>query len=523
MSENTNKAVILWVDDEIHLLRPHILFLEEKGYEVKTATNGVDALEIIKHEYVSAALLDEMMDGLDGLAVLEQIRLLRPGMPVVMITKNEEESLMEDAIGKEISDYLTKPINPSQVLMSLKKIFDRADIAREARAREFMSFYRQSSEALYGGISSLQEWARLHERLAFWQIEFDKNIQYDLEHFLEELTVTANREFERMVANKYASWVRQEAPDIPLSPQLMDTYVAPLLKENKKTFFIVVDCMRYDHWLAVAPLFYDQFDLRLESHLSILPTATPYSRNAIFAGMFPDAINIKYPDIYADPDSEESMNRYEDKLLADYLKKSGIFLKNGHSFHKVSDSKFGDNLANRFSDIRNNDLIVLVANFVDILAHKRSVSDVLLEIVPDETGYRNVVRNWVENSYLRRMIELAGEAGFNIVISSDHGSLRVNRGAVVKADRDSTDSLRYKTGRNLVVSGKSALYIKEAAEYRLPQTSLTATYIFARDDYFFLYPNNMKKYEKIYPGTFQHGGVSRDEMLLPVALLRPKR
>lgn len=522
MAENTSKHTILWVDDEIHLLRPHIIFLEEKGYEVKTATNGVDALEIIRHEYISAALLDEMMDGLDGLAVLEKIRELRPGMPVVMITKNEEESLMEDAIGKEISDYLTKPINPSQVLLSLKKNLDSADIAREMRAREFMDFYQATSAALYGGITSLKAWTAIHERLAYWQIEFSRNIQYDLEHFLSELLESANKEFQRLVADSYTAWVRQ-SPDIPMSPYVMDTYVAPLLRANKKTLFVLIDCLRYDHWMAIAPLFYQQFDTELRSHLSILPTATPYSRNAIFAGMYPDAINVRYPDLYANPDSEESMNRYEAQLITDYLKKENLHLRNGHSFHKVSDSKYGDTMANRFSDIRNNDLIVLVANFVDILAHKRSVSDILLEIVPDEAGYRNVVRNWMENSYLRRVIELAGDAGFHVVITSDHGSLRVNRGSVVKADRDSTDSLRYKTGRNLVVQSKTAVYTKDAAAFRLPQTQLATTYIFARDDYFFLYPNNMKKYEKIYPGTFQHGGISMDEMILPVAMLSPKR
>ncbi|MBN2780478.1 MAG: bifunctional response regulator/alkaline phosphatase family protein, partial [Candidatus Marinimicrobia bacterium] len=344
MAENTSKHTILWVDDEIHLLRPHIIFLEEKGYEVKTATNGVDALEIIRHEYISAALLDEMMDGLDGLAVLEKIRELRPGMPVVMITKNEEESLMEDAIGKEISDYLTKPINPSQVLLSLKKNLDSADIAREMRAREFMDFYQATSAALYGGITSLKAWTAIHERLAYWQIEFSRNIQYDLEHFLSELLESANKEFQRLVADSYTAWVRQ-SPDIPMSPYVMDTYVAPLLRANKKTLFVLIDCLRYDHWLAIAPLFYQQFDTELRSHLSILPTATPYSRNAIFAGMYPDAINVRYPDLYANPDSEESMNRYEAQLITDYLKKENLHLRNGHSFHKVSDSKYGDTMA----------------------------------------------------------------------------------------------------------------------------------------------------------------------------------
>lgn len=522
MAENTNKHTILWVDDEIQLLRPHIMFLEEKGYEVKTATNGVDALEIIKHEYISAALLDEMMDGLDGLAVLERIREIRPGMPAIMITKNEEESLMEDAIGKEISDYLTKPINPSQVLLTLKKNLDSADISREVKAKEFMAFYQAVTMELFDGISSLKRWTTIHDRIAYWQIEFAKNTQYDLEHFLNELQETANKEFQRLVVDHYIEWV-QHAPDVPMSPQVLDKYLSPLLKKGKKTLFVLIDCLRYDHWLAIAPLFYNQFDVKLNSHISILPTATPYSRNAIFAGMYPDSINVKYPDLYANPDSEESMNRYEDKLISDYLKKERLHLKNGHSFHKISDSKYGDNLANRFSDLQNNDLIVLVANFVDILAHKRSVSDLLLEIVPDEAGYRNVVRNWMEGSYLRRIIESAGNAGFEVVITSDHGSLRVNKGTIVKADRDTTSSIRYKTGRNLVVSSKSSLYVRDTARYRLPQTHLTGTYIFAKDDYFFLYPNNMKKYEKQYPGTFQHGGISMDEMILPVAKLSPKR
>ncbi len=522
MSENTNKRTILWVDDEIHLLRPHIMFLEEKGYEVKTATNGVDALDIIKREYIAAALLDEMMAGLDGLAVLEKIRQLRPGMPVIMITKNEEESLMEDAIGKEISDYLTKPINPSQVLLSLKKNLDIAHISRDVRGRDFMDFYREMTTRIFEGISSLKEWATIHDRLAYWQIEFGKNIQYDLEHFLHELQEEANKEFQRLVEKKYYHWVKEAPPEIPMSPGVMDHFVKPLLKKGRKTLLVLIDCLRYDQWLTVAPLFYQQFDSQLKAHLSILPTATPYSRNAIFSGMFPDAINVKYPDLYSNPDSEESMNRYESQLVGDYLRKENLHLKNGHSFHKVVESRYGDNLANRFSDIQNNDFIILVANFVDILAHKRSASNVLQEIVPDEAGYRKVVRNWMEGSYLRRIIEQAGDAGFYVVITSDHGSLRVNRGTVVKADRHSTDSLRYKTGRNLVVSGKTAVFVKNAADYRLPQTHLTATYIFAKDDYFFLYPNNMKKYEKIYPGTFQHGGISMDEMILPVATLRPK-
>src|SRR6056297_574538 len=439
MNEKMNKHKILWVDDEIHLLKPHILFLREKGYEMLTATNGVDALEIIKKEYISVALLDKMMSGLDGLAVLERIRELRPDMPVIMITKNEEESLMEDAIGRQISDYLTKPINPSQVLLSLKKNLDSADIERDARAQEFMSFYSEFSDRMMTGIETLSEWCDLHDRISFWDIEFSRNRQYDLEHFLKEIKETANREFQRYVGREYSSWMRK-VPDVPLSPSVMEKFVRPRLKNKEKVLFVVVDCLRYDQWMNVAPLFYEQFKTSLSSHVSILPTATPYSRNSIFAGMFPDAIDLEYPDLYPNAESDESMNRYESRLIEDYLQKAGIHLNKGISFFKVFDSKYGDQLVNKFSDFQNNDMLVLVANFVDILAHKRSVSDVLLEIVPDEAGYRNVVKNWIESSYLRRFINLAGEAGFTVVITSDHGSTLVNRGTLVKADKDSTDS-----------------------------------------------------------------------------------
>lgn len=520
MKETMKKRKILWVDDEIHLLKPHILFLQEKGFEMITATNGVDALEIIKKEYIAAALLDEMMPGLDGLTVLEKIRDFRPDMPVIMITKNEEESLMEDAIGKQISDYLTKPINPSQVLLSLKKNLDSADFTRDVQAQEFLSFYGEFNNKINMGVDLLSEWCQIHDRLSYWNIEFAKNSQYDLEHFLTEITETANREFQRYILREYPGWMNK-VPDVPLSPSVMEKFVRPSLEKGEKVLFVLIDCLRYDQWLAIAPLFYDQFRIQLNRHVSILPTATPYSRNAIFAGMFPDSIDIEYPDLYPNADSDESMNRYESKLLEDYLRKSKLHLKNGFSYFKVFDSKYGDQLVNKFSDLQNKDLLVLVANFVDILAHKRSVSDVLLEIVPDEAGYRNVVKNWIEGAYLKRIITLAGEAGYKVVITSDHGSRLVKRGTLVKADKDSTNSLRYKVGRNLVVSGKTALHVKNPQDFRLPKTQLNQNFIFARDDYFFLYPNNIKIYEKKYPGTFQHGGISMDEMILPVAILEP--
>jgi CheY-like chemotaxis protein len=516
--KNRKKQQILWVDDEIHLLKPHILFLESKGYEVLTATNGVDALEIVRNEYLHAVLLDEMMDGLDGLAVLEKIKLMRPALPVIMITKNEEESLMDDAIGRKISDYLTKPINPSQILLVLKKNLNARDITREAQAQQYMHDFSKINEQINERPSSLYHWAELHAALCRWEVEFDEHPQEDLKSILNDQITEANYRFEKEVIDRYESWINETA-DLPMSHQVLDTYVLPLLKEKRKVLLLVVDCMRFDQWLMLAPVVYKSFDADLRYHVSILPTATPYSRNALFAGDHPEIIHKKHPDLYTDPESEESMNRYERDLLNDYLEDRGVSHEVSHMFMKILQSQQGDQIASRFSDYAGTQFLTFVVNFVDILAHRRSESDILQEIVPNETSYRRIVRDWFENSYLLSILEKAAEQDFTIVVTSDHGSRKVNRGSLVKADKETTTSVRYKVGRNLKVSEKHAFTLRDPHRFHLPAPHVFTNYIFARSDYFFLYPNNMRKYEKIYPDTFQHGGISLHEMILPVAIL----
>lgn len=515
------KQVILWVDDEIQLLKPHILFLEQKGYEVLTATNGADALEIVKNNYLNAVLLDEMMDGLDGLAVLELIKELIPRLPVVMITKNEAESLMEDAIGKKISDYLTKPINPNQVYFTLKKHLEGRDIVRDAQLQNYMQEMSSLNNKINDRPNSLKQWAEIHERLTRWEIDFEENDQLDLRNLLADQRMTANREFEKVVIENYPHWVRYGA-DLPLSVNVLNKYVFPLLKGGNKVLFMLIDCMRYDQWLMLEPLLEDQFEIHLDRHLSILPTATPYSRNAIFAGTYPDAINQLYPDIYDDTNTEESLNRYEDELLLRHMKKESIHPKNGFRYKKIVDSRQGDSYASHFSELRSNDFLALVINFVDILAHRRSESEILQEIVPNEASYRNIVRSWFTHSYLSQIFKSAAEAGFYVVVTSDHGSIKVNRGTQVKADRETSNSMRYKVGRNLKINPKTAHYLKMPEDYRLPSTGVFTNYIFALNDYFFLYPNNRRKFEKQYTNTFQHGGISLDEMILPTVTLIPR-
>ena len=521
MQSNKNKFIILWVDDEIELLRSHIIFLEEKGYQVKTATNGVDALEIIKDTYISAVLLDEMMDGLNGLAVLEKIKILRPALPVIMITKNEEESLMEDAIGQKISDYLTKPINPSQILLTLKKNLESRDITRTIQAQNYMQYFTKLNQEIDIGINSLKEWINIHEKMIKWEMEFEDNTQYDLQNILKEQKQSINEEFQKSVVNNYENWINGSA-DIPMSPDILDTYLKPLLKNDKKVLFIVIDCMRYDQWSFIEPLLYDNFDIELYSHLSILPTATPYSRNAIFSGEYPDVINKIYPDIYANPDNDESMNNKEKQLLNRYLQKAHLDVKNGVKYIKINNAEFGKTIYSNFSDYNNN-LIAMIVNFVDMLAHKRSKSDILQEIIPDEASYRNIVKNWFKHSYIQKIFEKAGELGFTIVVTTDHGSTNVEEGTIVKADRTTSDNVRFKVGRNLKIDNKAALLVKDPKDFKLPITHITNNFAFAKDNYFFLYPNNYRKYQTLYKSTFQHGGISMNEMLLPVAILTPKK
>ena len=521
MQPNKNKFIILWVDDEIELLRSHIMFLEERGYQVKTATNGVDALEIIKSTYISAVLLDEMMDGLNGLAVLEKIKVLRPALPVIMITKNEEESLMENAIGQKISDYLTKPINPSQILLTLKKNLESRNITRATQAQNYMQYFTKLNQEINFGINSLKEWTNIHKKMIKWEMEFDDNPQYDLQNILNEQKQSANEEFQKAVFNKYKNWINGEA-DIPMSPGILDTYLKPLLENDKKVLFVVIDCMRFDQWSFIEPLLYDTFDIELYSHLSILPTATPYSRNAIFAGEFPDKINKIYPDIYANPESDESMNSKEKQLLNRYLQKAHLNIKNGMKYIKINNAEFGKNIYSKFSDYNNN-LIAMVVNFVDMLTHKRSKSDILQEIIPDEASYRSVVKNWFKHSYIKKIFEKAAELGFTIVVTTDHGSTNVEEGTIVKADKTTSDNVRFKVGRNLKIDNKTALLVKNPSDFKLPLTRVTNNFIFAKDNYFFLYPNNYRKYKNLYKSTFQHGGISIDEMLLPVAILNPKK
>ena len=512
------KPQILWADDEIDLLEPHIRFLDQKGYHVVPVHSGEAALEEIRKKDFDLVLLDEMMDGIDGLETLEEIKKIYPGTPVVMVTKSEEESLMEDAIGGHISDYLTKPVNPSQILMVCKKILDHSDIVKKKIRSRYLEGFNLLSMRLIEALS-LDEWIKTHEQLSQWQIELDKHPDLGFEEMLADQRETANREFARTVENEYINWLDDDS--IILSPRVASSAIKPILQGGEKVLFVVVDCMRLDQWLTLEPIFYEDYSLKKSTHISILPTATPYSRNAIFSGLFPAEILQRYPQYYQDDSGNESgLNQFEKELLELQVKQWNLGVK--PKYFKPLQPTEGERLLNNFGSIQHEKLISVVVNFVDFVTHTRSESKIVQEMVPDESAYRSMIRTWFEGSWIYKLIQKSTQNGFTVIITSDHGSIKVQRGEKVLGDRETSAGIRYKHGRNISSTGKNAMRINDPAKYRLPVKNMNENFLLAKSSAFFLYPNNFHKYERMLKNTFQHGGISLDEMVLPIAILTGK-
>ena len=517
---------ILWVDDEIDLLRSHIIFLSEKGYEVDTVTNGIDAISSVKDNNYDLIFLDEMMAGMGGLETLAQIKNINSSIPVVMITKSEEESLMNEAIGGKISDYLTKPVNPSQVLLVCKKILEGKKITGQYAAKDYLVDFNQITQALMSNLD-YSEWMNIYMKLVNWSIEIDQHREIGLEQSLTEQYKEANKEFSKFVERNYRDWLNaKENDDLPnLTPSITEKYVLKHLKdENKSVFFFVLDCLRLDQWLVMEKHISNLFKIEKDYYFSILPTATPYARNALFAGLYPSEIEKYYPDLWiSGNDDENSMNKYEKELLQNLLDRKRIKLRNELKYIKIIDPEVGRNFEQNIHSHQNNHLTAVVVNFLDMIAHGRSDSDILKEIAPDEAAYRSLTNSWFMHSSLRNIFEtLAGMKNVKIVITTDHGSIRSLRGAKVLGDREASTNLRFKYGRNLKVDDKHALFIKNAAEFKLPKRGVTINYIIAKEDYYFVYPTDYHKYLTHYKDTFQHGGISMEEIILPVITMEPK-
>jgi DNA-binding response OmpR family regulator len=513
------KKRILWVDDEIDSLKPHIIFLEQKGFEVDRAISGEDALVKIRDERYDLVLLDEMMPGKDGLTTLEEMKEIKPHLPVVMVTKSEEESLMEEAIGQKIADYLTKPVNPSQVLLVTKRILDTRKIISESQMKRYISDINRFSQKLYGALEP-QDWLEAARILAGWDLELDENADEGLLQTHMGTRKEWNIEFTKYLEKNYSKWLLSD--DRPtLSPDLMEKYLIPSLKDGRKVLLLVVDCMRLDQWMAIEPMVADYYNIARETYFSILPSATPFARNALFAGMFPDDIARIHPDIYRGGD-EGSLNRKEDKLLADLINRHRIRLKGAVRYEKIYDNSEGEALAKRIADFYQSEATAFVFNFLDILAHGRSNNIILKEIAGSEAAFRSLMKSWFVHSPLFTILKSVASRDFTVIVTSDHGSTLCSRGTIAHGRRDTSTNLRYKYGDNLNCDAKNAWLIKNPGDFRLPEFGLATTYLIAKEDFFFVYPNNYHEYIRQFSNSFQHGGISLEEMVVPIAVMNPK-
>jgi DNA-binding response OmpR family regulator len=517
---------ILWVDDEIELLRSHIIFLSEKGFEVDTVTNGEDAISSVKEKIYDLIFLDEMMAGKGGLETLAEIKDINSAIPVVMVTKSEEETLMNEAIGGKIDDYLTKPVNPSQILLVCKKILEGRQISGQYAAKDYLQDFNEISRQLSMS-PDYSEWIDIYLKLTGWDVELDAHTELNLRQTLNDQKKEANKEFSKFVEKNYRDWIASKsADDRPvLSPEIFEKFISDVLREeNQSVFFFVIDCLRIDQWLVMERHLNELFKIEKKYYYSILPTATPYSRNSLFSGLFPSEIGKYYPQLWnSGSDDEKSMNKYEKELLQLLLKRKKIRLRNELKYIKIIDPEVGKQFEQNILSYQNVHFIAVVVNFLDMIAHGRSDSDILKEIAPDEAAYRSLTNSWfIHSSLFSTFKSIAKMKKVKVIVTTDHGSIRSLRGAKVLGDREASTNLRFKYGRNLKVDDKHAIFIKNPEEYKLPKRGVTINYIIAKEDYYFVYPTDYHKYLTYYKDTFQHGGISMEEMILPVISMEPK-
>jgi len=509
-------AKILWVDDEIESLQSQKIFLENKGYEVQTLTNGFDAIDYVKANAVDVVLIDESMPGITGLETLAKIKEVNAQIPVVLITKNETENLMDEAIGSQISDYLIKPVNPNQVWLSLKKIIDNRRLVAEKTTTAYQQQFRNLFMALNSN-PTYNEWMGIYKELVYWELSLQKSDSPEMQEILQSQKSEANTEFFKFISRNYALWLKDKATDKPvMSHTLMKEKVLPHIVKGTPTFFVLIDNLRFDQWKAIQPIFSESFRLIEEdTFYSILPTATQYARNAIFAGMMPLEIEKKFPQHWKNDEEEGGKNLYEEDFFRAQMKALG---KNDLrvSYTKVVNNHAGLDLVNNIHNLLQNDLNVIVYNFVDMLSHARTEMEVLKELAGDETSYRSITTSWFEHSPLHQALKKISDKNVKLIIATDHGSIRVKTPVKVIGDKQTTANLRYKHGRNLNYDPKEVLAFREPKEIGLPVPTINSSYIFGKEDSFLCYPNNYNHYVNYYRNTFQHGGVSLEEMIVPV-------
>ncbi len=515
-----NEIKVLWVDDEIDLLKPHIIFLENKNYKVTTAQSGTEALEELKINNFDIVFLDENMPGLSGLETLQELKEIHPTLPVVMITKSEEEYIMEEAIGSKIADYLIKPVNPNQILLSLKKNLDHSRLVSEKTTSGYQQEFRKIAMDL-AMINSIEEWTDLYKKLVYWELELENIDDSGMFDILESQKSEANNEFCKFIDKNYSKWFQQGAEAPTMSHTLFKDKIAPIV-ENEKTLLVVVDNLRYDQWKAFEPFLQSSYKKSSEEmYYSILPTATQYARNAIFSGLMPSEMEKLHPDLWLNDTDEGGKNMHEKEFLEAQLQRLG--LKLNWSYHKISSLKQGKRLSDNFKGLKNNDLIVVVYNFVDMLSHAKTEMEVIKELASTDKSYRSLTQSWFKNSPLLDIIQEASRMGFKLIITTDHGTINVKNPTKVIGDRNISANLRYKTGRSLTYEEKDVLVAKNPKEIHLPSITMSSSFIFAKSDLFFAYPNNYNHYVSYYRNTYQHGGVSLEEVIIPFVVMDAKK
>ncbi|MFA6871951.1 MAG: bifunctional response regulator/alkaline phosphatase family protein [Bacteroidaceae bacterium] len=510
---------ILWVDDEIDILRPHILFLQSKGYEISTVTNGQDAIDACQQNSFDLIFLDENMPGLSGLETLSVINQLLPSVPIIMITKSEEENIMDMAIGSKIADYLIKPVNPNQILLSIKKNLHKKAIVNEVANSSYQQNFGKIGMQINDSLT-YTDWMELYKRLVYWELEL-ANTGSEMNDIFRMQKTEANNAFAKFIKRNYLDWIAHPEDRPTMSPDLFKKKVFPALKEGEKVFLLVLDNFRFDQWKVLSQELAADFTFEEELYFSILPTTTQYARNAIFSGLMPHKIAEMFPDLWVDEDEEEGKNLNEAPLIQTHLDRYRH--KYSFSYHKINDTTKSDKLFSNFKQLEKNDLNVMVLNFIDMLSHTRTESKMIRELASTEAAYRSITLSWFQHSSMHQLFKELAESDYKIIITTDHGSIRVDNPIKVVGDKSTNKNLRYKFNKNLKYETKQVFEITKPLQAELPAPSINTRYIFSTGTDFFAYPNNFNYYVSYYKDTFQHGGISMEEMMIPLITMKRKK
>jgi len=514
------KVTILWTDDEIDLLKPYIIFLEQKGYDILTANNGVDALDIVRNRDIDLIFLDEHMPGLSGLETLAKIKELKPAIPVVMITKSEEENIMDQAVGAKIADYLIKPVNPKQILLSIKKNVHNRQLVTDKTTADYRTEFGKIG-LLISSARNFKDWTEIFRKLVMWNLDLAESNDPGVGQILELQKSEANNEFAKFIKKNYQGWFKADSDDKPiLSPNLLKSKVFPYVDQGQKVLFILIDNFRFDQWKSIESIVSTRFRVENEEiYCSILPTATQYARNSIFAGLMPMEIQRLYPDFWVSDEEDEGKNLFEEQLLGKHIQRLG---KGYKVFYEKSNTlKAGQKIVDNLKEVLKNDLTVLVYNFVDILSHARTEMEMMRELASDEAAYLSITKSWFQHSDLWNLLKEAAQHNVKVILTTDHGTVLVKNPVKVIGDKQTSTNLRYKLGKNLYYNPKLVFDVVKPEEVHLPKTNLSSSYVFALNADYLIYPNNYNYYAKYYKNTFQHGGVSLDEMMIPIVELKP--